>query len=99
MGDITTNDNVKFTILNLDQRLRPGPPVLTRIMVKFNRTTGSPKVRYIRLNGRKICPEDSSEFNINSLHQCDGSQPVGDAQNFLKPQNMKTLFNLFNKSR
>ncbi|XP_025407941.1 serine proteinase stubble-like isoform X2 [Sipha flava] len=59
MGDTTTNDNVKFTILNLEQRLRPGPPVLTRIMVKFNRTTGSPRVRFIRLNGRKICPEDS----------------------------------------
>ncbi|XP_025205868.1 serine proteinase stubble-like isoform X3 [Melanaphis sacchari] len=60
MGEITTNDNMKFTVLNLNQKLKPGPPVLSRIMVKFNRSTGSPKLRFIRLNGRKICPEDSS---------------------------------------
>ncbi|XP_027840204.1 serine proteinase stubble-like isoform X1 [Aphis gossypii] len=58
MGEITTNDNMKFTVLNLNQKLKPGPPVLSRIMVKFNRSTGSPKLRFIRLNGRKICPED-----------------------------------------
>lgn len=58
MGEITTTDNLKFTVLNLNQKLRPGPPVLSRIMVKFNRTTGSPKLRFIRLNGRQICPED-----------------------------------------
>lgn len=61
MGEITSNDNLKFTVLNLNQKLRPGPPVLSRIMVKFNQSTGSPKLRFIRLNGRKICPEDSSE--------------------------------------
>ncbi|KAF0768506.1 serine proteinase stubble-like isoform X1 [Aphis craccivora] len=60
MGEITTNDNMKFTVLNLNQKLKPGPPVLSRIMVKFNRSTGSPKLRFIRLNGRKICPEDSN---------------------------------------
>lgn len=60
MGEITTSDNVKFTVLNLNQKLKPGPPVLSRIMVKFNRSTGSPKLRFIRLNGRKICPEDTS---------------------------------------
>ncbi|XP_029343478.1 serine proteinase stubble isoform X2 [Acyrthosiphon pisum] len=60
MGEITTSDNVKFTVLNLNQKLKPGPPVLSRIMAKFNRSTGSPKLRFIRLNGRKICPEDSS---------------------------------------
>ncbi|XP_060878178.1 serine proteinase stubble-like isoform X2 [Metopolophium dirhodum] len=60
MGEITTSDNVKFTVLNLNQKLKPGPPVLSRVMAKFNRSTGSPKLRFIRLNGRKICPEDSS---------------------------------------
>lgn len=63
MGEITTSDNVKFTVLNLNQKLKPGPPVLSRIMVKFNRSTGSPKLRFIRLNGRKICPEDSTGYN------------------------------------
>lgn len=64
MGEITTSDNVKFTVLNLNQKLKPGPPVLSRIMVKFNRSTGSPKLRFIRLNGRKICPEDTSEWTF-----------------------------------
>ncbi|XP_050441515.1 uncharacterized protein LOC126846270 [Adelges cooleyi] len=63
MGETSSNDNVKFTILNLNQKLRPGPPVLSRIMVKFNRTTGSPRLRVIRLNGRKICPEDTPDYN------------------------------------
>lgn len=63
MGEVSSNDNIKFTILNLEQRLKPGPPVLSRIMVKFDRSTGSPKVRLIRLNGRQICPEESSEIH------------------------------------
>lgn len=63
MGEITSNDNVKFTVLNLNQRLRPGTPVLSRVMVKFNPSMGSPRVRFIRLNGRKICPEGLSEIH------------------------------------
>lgn len=35
-------------------------------MVKFNRTTGSPKVRSIRLNGRKICSEDTTSRSHRS---------------------------------
>lgn len=61
MGKVTTNDNELFTVLNLEQKLHPGPPVPSMFMVKFNAVKGSPQVRTIRLNGRQICPPDPSQ--------------------------------------
>ncbi|XP_054279551.1 serine proteinase stubble-like isoform X2 [Macrosteles quadrilineatus] len=58
MGTVTTEDNERFTILSLDQKLHPGPPTPSRLMVKFNPVKGPPQVQSIRLNGRQICPPD-----------------------------------------
>ncbi|XP_046683966.1 LOW QUALITY PROTEIN: serine proteinase stubble-like [Homalodisca vitripennis] len=58
MGTVTSDDNEHFTILSLDQKLHPGPPLASRFMVKFNAVKGSPQVQNIRLNGRQICPPD-----------------------------------------
>ncbi|XP_075219545.1 uncharacterized protein LOC142323596 [Lycorma delicatula] len=58
MGDVTSSDNERFTILSLTQKLLPGPPLSSRFMVKYNAKRGSPQLRSIRLNGRQICPPD-----------------------------------------
>lgn len=64
LGEVTTEDNERFTILSLSQKLHPGPALSSRFMVKFNSTQGSPQVRTIRLNGRQICPPDPSKYAL-----------------------------------
>ncbi|CAH0385796.1 unnamed protein product [Bemisia tabaci] len=66
-GEVTTEDNMKYTILDLNQRLVAKVPVLSRLMVKFNGTKGSPRIKTIRLNGRQICPPEDPV--VNELQQ------------------------------
>lgn len=58
MGEVTSSNNERFTILSLTQKLLPGPPLSSRFMVKYDPARGSPQLRSIRLNGRQICPPD-----------------------------------------
>uniref|UniRef100_A0A8D8RLH0 Peptidase S1 domain-containing protein n=1 Tax=Cacopsylla melanoneura TaxID=428564 RepID=A0A8D8RLH0_9HEMI len=62
LGEVTTTDNREYTVLNLDQRLDPAKPLTTKIMVRFDPSTGSPKVKAILLNGKQICPGDPPKF-------------------------------------
>lgn len=57
---------MKYTILDLNQRLVAKVPVLSRLMVKFNGTKGSPRIKTIRLNGRQICPPEDREYYLIS---------------------------------
>ncbi|XP_049839668.1 uncharacterized protein LOC126284636 isoform X1 [Schistocerca gregaria] len=59
-GEVSTRDNVRYTILNLQTRLRPGPPRAVRIFVRYGERDPVPRLRSIALNGRRICPEDSA---------------------------------------
>ncbi|PSN37052.1 hypothetical protein C0J52_20887 [Blattella germanica] len=56
-GEVTSTDNIRFTILNLDKKVKPGPPHSVRIFVKFPRNEEIPRLKSISLNGREICPD------------------------------------------
>ncbi|XP_022191201.1 serine proteinase stubble isoform X2 [Nilaparvata lugens] len=68
MGEVTSKNSKKFTILSLNEKLLPGPPVSSRFMVKFDRRHGIPELTTIRLNGQKICPPDP-DFAIEPVTQ------------------------------
>uniref|UniRef100_A0A8D8SCF4 Serine protease gd n=1 Tax=Cacopsylla melanoneura TaxID=428564 RepID=A0A8D8SCF4_9HEMI len=68
LGEVTTTDNREYTVLNLDQRLDPAKPLTTKIMVRFDPSTGSPKVKAILLNGKQICPGDPP-IQVNALNK------------------------------
>ncbi|RZF45138.1 hypothetical protein LSTR_LSTR000548 [Laodelphax striatellus] len=71
MGEVTSKNSKKFTILSLNEKLLPGPPLLSRFMVKFDRRHGIPELTTIRLNGQKICPPDP-DFPIEPIPQNEG---------------------------
>lgn len=57
IGEVKSSDNIRFTILNLNQRVKPGPPTSVRIFVKFQQNDQVPRLQSIQFNGREICPE------------------------------------------
>ena len=65
IGDVSSPDNVDFTILNLKMRLTPGPPHPVRIFAAFGDRDDIPYIANIKLNGRTICgsghPEQSAD--------------------------------------
>jgi hypothetical protein len=58
IGEVKSKDNIDFTILNLNQKVMPGPPLSIRIFVKFPQGQSVPRLRTIHINGRQICPAD-----------------------------------------
>ncbi|XP_021913624.1 serine protease gd-like, partial [Zootermopsis nevadensis] len=58
LGEVKSKDNIHFTILNLNQKVMPGPPLSIRIFVKFPQGQSVPRLRTIHINGRQICPAD-----------------------------------------
>ncbi|XP_067015707.2 uncharacterized protein [Anabrus simplex] len=62
-GEVTTSDNQRFTILNLEKKIVPGPPISVRIFVKFSENREIPVVDTIALNGRQICPLQANIYH------------------------------------
>ncbi|GLH01711.1 Uncharacterized protein GBIM_07785 [Gryllus bimaculatus] len=68
-GNVTTQDNKRFTILNLYKRIEPGPPKSVRIVVKFDEKEEIPVLRAVELNGRRICSSRNSKYNFDRTTQ------------------------------
>ncbi|PNF27882.1 hypothetical protein B7P43_G08304 [Cryptotermes secundus] len=64
IGEVKSKDNTRFTILNLNQTVIPGPPLSIRIFVKFPEGENIPRLRSIHVNGRQICPADHGSMPV-----------------------------------
>ncbi|XP_063218714.1 serine protease gd-like [Bacillus rossius redtenbacheri] len=104
-GKVSSKDNIHFTVVNLNKKIAPGPPVSVRIFVKFEEMETIPQVKSIRFNGKQICPSEhdtqlsAARPGHTSLGnpQTDGNYPVvrrtttarGDAE-WVTPQPART---------
>lgn len=69
-GESFTTDNKEYRISNPGYVLEAGPPVSVRFFVQYPTTARTiPKLKTIRLNGKTICIQNSSEpKNVPKLH-------------------------------
>ncbi|XP_071443129.1 uncharacterized protein [Hetaerina americana] len=64
LGEVSSVDNVQYTIWNGRRRVYPGPPLSVKIFVKYNEHESEPpRVKTIRINGRQICPKEKGKPN------------------------------------
>ncbi|KAJ0173272.1 hypothetical protein K1T71_011448 [Dendrolimus kikuchii] len=61
IGDVSTQDNIDFKIENTNMQLNPGPAVVVRFFVQYNKLEPVPRLLAIRLNGRDICNANSPQ--------------------------------------
>ncbi|XP_046385994.1 uncharacterized protein LOC124155875 isoform X2 [Ischnura elegans] len=61
LGEVSSLDNIHYTIWNGRRKVNPGPPLSVKIFVKYSdQEYEPPRIKTIRLNGRQICPKDKA---------------------------------------